>query len=228
MSDFIQFSAEDMGGMGVILGEHGTDVSEKSSQGAVRPIDMVYDAQGNILYYPEYNQDGSINPDRKVVPLRKQGADRTTRYLVQAQWATRERLLGWLTGLAEMQFYMHKDASTPPSEFDRYSACGSTNDDETLRVSGYFSYQFVHTFGDYYVTEVLSTAPYVVKSTDGVKTAYFIWNPTETDATAPYTLPAAANGYTKYTPSINSTSFATSAASATGVATETPIVMVVN
>jgi hypothetical protein len=228
MTDFIQFSAEDMGGMGVILGEHGTDVSEKSSQGAVRPIDMVYDAQGNILYYPEYNQDGSINPDRKVVPLRKQGADRTTRYLVQAQWATRERLLGWLTGLAEMQFYMHKDASTPPSEFDRYSACGSTNDDETLRVSGYFSYQFVHTFGDYYVTEVLSTAPYVVKSTDGVKTAYFIWNPTETDATAPYTLPAAANGYTKYTPSINSTSFATSAASATGVATETPIVMVVN
>jgi hypothetical protein len=228
MEEFLQFSAEEMGDMPVVLGEHGSDVSEKSSQGAVRPIDMEYDANGNVLYYPEYDANGNLLPDRKVVPLRKQRGDRTARYLVQGQWMSRERFVGWLKGMWEMQAYMHKDANTPPSEFDRYSACGSTNDDETLRVSGYFSSQVVSTFGDFYVSELLSTAPYVVKATDGVKTAYVIWNPTETDASAAYTLPASANGYTKYTPRLDSTSFATSAASATGLATETHIVMVAN
>jgi hypothetical protein len=227
MESFLQFSFEEMRNMKVVLGEHGSDITEKSSQGAVRPIDIEYDAQGNVLYYPEYDANGNLLPDKKVVPLRKLRGDRTARYMVQAQWIMRERLLGWLKGMAEMQCYMHKDANDPPSEYDRYSGCGTTNADETLRASGYVSYQFVHTFGDFTATNVLSTSPYIVQATDGQRIAYFIWSPTETNATALYQVPLPYGG-TQYTPNLSDYNFTTSPATATGQATEMPIVILAN
>lgn len=82
IDQMIAFSNEYLGGMPVILGEYGFDVSQFSNQRAVRTTDL-----------------GS------------ETADKTIRKFVQAQWLLRTALLGWLKGLEEVQLYLFYDVS---------------------------------------------------------------------------------------------------------------------
>lgn len=82
MDYMIKFSNEVLGGMPIVLGEHGYDISQFGKQRAARLTDL-----GN------------------EVP------DKTVRKLVQAQWLLRTALLGWIKGLEETQLYLFYDVS---------------------------------------------------------------------------------------------------------------------
>jgi hypothetical protein len=177
-NEFIAFSAEYLGNMPVIFGEWGYDVSEFSSQAAVRPVDLLRDGNGNIMYDKYQNRLLIMGPDRKQ------------RELTQAAWSLRTAEIFALGGIAESNNYMDKDASFPASEYSRYSACGMTNFDGSRRPAGNFFYQVLHLMPNYIVTSsATNDTKWITYKTDPKtnKTAEAWWVPDEVGRTESHT-----------------------------------------
>jgi hypothetical protein len=177
---YIQYSAEFCQNRPIIIGEFGYDISFKSSQSAIRTIDLQKDAQGNVL------------KDQYGTRLLKTTVTTDRIKLTQLEWALRTAHEVHSTGIAKLEWYMFEDASDPYSDYDRYSACGimeagSAGGTRRPAANGY--HQAKNLVGNYKFDSIVSTNPRVHKLINSAgKLAYVLWSPTETDVHTTFNL----------------------------------------
>jgi hypothetical protein len=135
--DVKAFCDEYWNGCPIIMGEYGYDKSRYSTQRAVRPIDWLRDASGNIVV----DQYGNLEPAA--------GDDNSVRQLVDAQWTSRQQEELGALGIFRMHYYMLNNASDPASPWSRYSDCGMFEPNGSPRIVARFMRQRLELQGEY-------------------------------------------------------------------------------
>jgi hypothetical protein len=176
---YTDYSGENAEDRGVIIGEFGYDISNWSTQSAIRTIDLLRDADGNVVK----DQYGN----RQLKP----GVTTDVIKLTQLQWALRTAHEVHQAGAIKLEWYMLEDASNPYSDYSRYSACGMINPDGSRRPAANGYHQVKNLIGEFLFDSVISATPRVHRLKHPVtnKYAYVLWSPTETDVHTSFNLP---------------------------------------
>jgi hypothetical protein len=220
LNSYTKYSAEYCQNKGVIIGEFGYDEGFGSSQAAVRTIDLLRDANGNVMY----DQGGTrlLKPEVTLSVIQNNVLD----------WALRSCHEVHGAGGVALEWYMLEDASTPRSNYDRYSSCGVYNYDGSRRPTAYAYRQVKTLIGEYLFDSIVSQNPRVHKlkhPTTG-KLAYALWSPTETAVVRSYNLnvAVASTQYTIQSNSLTPVAAPVAAGSQTITVTERPIYVLEN
>ena len=138
----------------------------------------------------DINQGSSL----EAIPIGPKTAMQT-----QADWILRSALVYSREGLKKAFFYQVYDANiNAPYKF---SSSGLINRDTTRKPAADFLYQTNKLFGEYTYSQTLADSPMADVYTRNADTMYAVWMPTETGATASYTLNLpGASSITIYTP----------------------------
>jgi hypothetical protein len=223
---YTSYSAEWCQNRGVIIGEFGYDISQRSSQSAIRSIDLLRDASGNVLF----DTDGT----RRLKP------ETTTTVIMENQldWSLRTAHECHAAGVLKLEWYMFEDASTPYSDYDRYSACGMINTTttpggvNTRRPTAFGYHQVKGILANFYFDSIVSQNPRVHKLHNPTtnQDAYVLWSPTETAVVTSYNLnlSGAATYYTINSNSLTPTSQSLAAGTRTITVTERPCYVLLN
>jgi endoglucanase len=174
------------------------------------------------VWITETGYDINTGSVLKAIPIGAKSALQT-----QADWILRTSLLNARMGIERTFFYeMYDDDVTSATKF---SSSGLINADKTRKPAADYLMQANKLMGDYEYKETISTNPMVDRYELAGQSIYVLVNPTESGATASYSLPLATAGSARiYTPVAGQDTMSVTSASVSGghlslTVTETPV-----